>query len=271
MTVPATAQMDATVSIRHLHTRAEFDRCCELEEAVWGGEARDLVPSTVITVIRETGGQVLGAFLENEEMVGFTLGMAALHDSPRGMQPYIHSHMTAVLAEHRDKGIGRLLKLFQRQDALARGIRLVEWTFDPLEMRNAHFNLMRLGVVVRQFRANFYGITTSHLHAGMPTDRLLAEWWIAGSHARRVISGAPPSRHVSAQARRILVPKEMPEWRKSDVPRALAEQTRVREQFLAAFRDGYVVTAIEQLPAGGQYVLEPYGQVREELECESDK
>lgn len=263
------APKEAAVSIRHLSTRAEYERCCELEEAVWGGEARDLVPNTVITVIKETGGQVLGAFLEKEEMVGFTLGMAAVHDSPQGPEAYIHSHMTAVLAEHRDKGIGRMLKLFQRQDALGRGMHLVAWTFDPLEMRNAHFNLMRLGVVVRQFRENFYGITSSHLHAGMPTDRLVAEWWIDSRRVKRVITEEASRRKTSAHAKRIVVPKEIPEWRQSDVPRAIAEQTRVREQFLAALRENYVATAMEKTPQGGQYVLEPYDEIKEELECES--
>jgi len=255
------------VSVRHLSTREEYDRCCALEEAVWGGEGRDLVPSSIFAVVKETGGQVLGAFLDGE-MVGFTLGMAAFHETgPGAPEAYIHSHMTAVLPEHRDKGIGRMLKLFQRQDALARGIRLVEWTFDPLEIRNAHFNLLKLGAVVRKFRPNFYGITSSHLHAGMPTDRLVAEWWIESPRAKRVILEAGPGAPLSPRALRILVPQEMAEWRKQDAARALAEQTRIREQFLAALGKSFVVTGIEQTPQGAQYILEPFDEVRTDLAC----
>lgn len=263
----AGAESAAAVSVRHLSTREEYDRCCELELAVWGGEERDLVPSTIFTVVKETNGQVFGAFLD-DEMVGFTLGMAAWHDSPRGLEPYLHSHMTAVLPEHRDKGIGRMLKLFQRQDALSRGIRLVEWTFDPLEMRNAHFNLMRLGAVVRKFRPNLYGITSSHLHAGMPTDRLVAEWWLDSPHAKRIITEAGPGRPVSKNAVRILVPGEVPEWRKSQVDRAIAEQAKIREQFLKCFREDFVATGIESSEAGRLYVLEPYDEVKDDVKCE---
>lgn len=262
----AKAESAAAVSVRHLSTREEYDRCCEMELAVWGGEERDLVPSTIFTVVKETNGQVFGAFLD-DEMVGFTLGMAAWHDSPRGPQLYLHSHMTAVLAEHRDKGIGRLLKLFQRQDALSRGIRLVEWTFDPLEMRNAYFNLMRLGAVVRKCRPNFYGITSSHLHAGMPTDRLVAEWWLDSPHTKRIITEAVPQ-PVSQNAVRILVPREIPEWRKSQTDRAISEQTKIREQFLQYTGQNFVATGIEQSLEGGRYVLEPYDEVKDDVKCE---
>ena len=281
----AEAENAVAVAVRHLSTLAEYDRACVLEESVWGGEERDLVPSSMFVVIKETGGQVLGAFL-GEEMVGFTLGMAALHEDKRtgAHVPYIHSHMTAVLSEHRDKGIGRLLKLFQRQDALARGIRLVEWTFDPLEMRNAHFNLMRLGAVVRKFHVNFYGITSSHLHAGMPTDRLVAEWWIDSPRAKRVIRSVYEERtkdnaeaqstrrdagkSLSPKAVRIAVPREIAEWRTRDQARAIAEQTRIREQFLDAIAKNFVATAIEQTAGGSQYVLEPYDEVKDDIECE---
>ncbi len=260
-----------SVSVRHLSTREEYDRCCALEEAVWGGEHRDLVPSSIFAVVKETGGQVFGAFLEGE-MVGFTLGMAGIHlpghAGPAGApEPYIHSHMTAVLEEHRDKGIGRLLKLFQRQDAMSRGIRLVEWTFDPLEMRNAYFNLMRLGAVVRKFRVNFYGITSSHLHAGMPTDRLVAEWWLESPRVRRVILEAGAGPAFSPRAVRIAVPNELPQWRQYDLPRAIAEQTRIREEFLAALEKQHVATGIEKSASGWQFVLEPYDEVKDDLAC----
>src|SRR6202043_2078925 len=108
---------------------------------------------------------VLGAF-RGSELVGFTMSIAGW----RARQPFLHSHMTAVLDGFRDRSIGRRLKLFQRKDALARGIALIEWTFDPLITKNAYFNFMKLGAVARRYLPNAYGITTSPLHASIPTD-----------------------------------------------------------------------------------------------------
>ena len=117
------------------------------------------MPSAIFVVAQHTGGQVLGAFApqpsQKSKMVGFTLALAAV----RTRKPFLHSHMTAVLPEYRDRGVGRRLKLFQRQDALKRGIELVEWTFDPLELKNAYFNLALLGAIARRFIPNCYGIT----------------------------------------------------------------------------------------------------------------
>ena len=143
----------AQIRVRHCHGLEEFHACVELQWRVWGGADIDLVPLPLFVLAAETGGQVLGAFAgaaEAGKMVGFTLAIAGAREG----KPYLHSHMTAVLEEHRDRGVGRQLKLFQRQDALDRGIELVEWTFDPLELRNAYFNLVRLGAIVRRLLPN---------------------------------------------------------------------------------------------------------------------
>src|SRR5207248_178956 len=107
---------------------------------------------------------------------------------------YLHSHMTGVLSNCRDRGVGRMLKLFQRDEALSRGIRLIQWTFDPLELRNAHFNLNRLGAICRQYLPNLYGTTTSPLHRGLATDRAAGPiCWLLGATSeilRRVSAGA---------------------------------------------------------------------------------
>ena len=108
-------------------------------------------------------------------MIAFCLAIPGL--KPDG-KPYLHSHMLGVLAEYRNHGVGRQLKLQQRDDALARGIDLIEWTFDPLEIKNAYFNVERLGAIVRRYLRNQYGASSSPLHGGLPTDRLVAEWWI---------------------------------------------------------------------------------------------
>jgi len=136
MTAPIKA---GEIAVRHCHGIEEFKICFALQQTVWGKSDID-IPVPMFAVASETGGQVLGAF-DGDRMVGFTLAIAGWREG----RAFLHSHMTAVLPDYRDRGIGRRLKLFQRDDALARGIILVEWTFDPLEVKNAYFNLMRLG------------------------------------------------------------------------------------------------------------------------------
>src|SRR5207245_11718044 len=91
-------------------------------------------------------------------------------------KPSLDTHMIGAHADYRDRRVCRRLKLLQREEALSRGIRLIQWTFDPLELRNAHFNLNRLGAICREYLPNLYGVTTSPLHRGCATDRLLAAW-----------------------------------------------------------------------------------------------
>ena len=104
--------------------------------------------------------------------------------------------MLGVMKEYRDAGVGRMLKLEQRKDALARGIELMEWTFDPLEIKNAYFNMERLGAIVRRFVLNQYGTTSSKLHAGLPTDRCIAEWWLASPRVAAIARCRTPERRL---------------------------------------------------------------------------
>jgi predicted GNAT superfamily acetyltransferase len=254
----------------------EFQACLEIQKRVWGGEDIEAVPLPIFVVMAKTGGQVLGAFM-GQRMVGFTLALPAFREG----KPFLHSHMTAVVPEFQNRGIGRQLKLTQRQDALERGIDLVEWTFDPLELRNAYFNLMQLGAIVRRFLPNCYGVTTSPLHAGLPTDRLLAEWWLRservearlrppsgwaryGGQARHGWitpgSGQAPTRSYEVVG--IAVPANISELKKSSRSRAEELQTQVREQFQQWLGRGYVVTGIEFTPESGCYLLEPYASAQ---------
>ena len=254
------------VEVRHCHGVAEMELCTEIERAVWGPE--DCLPLPVFVVASETGGQVLGAFLDGK-MIGFTLGLPGFHTTKgEKLRPSIHSHMTAVLGEFRDRGVGRQLKVFQRKDALERGMNLVEWTFDPLEMRNAHFNLMRLGVIVRRFIPNCYGITPSPLHRGLPTDRLLAEWWLDSPRVASLLDGRGPAR-PEGDVKSILVPTRISEWLRHDLARAAEEQARIRGEFQRLFAAGYVTTAIEQTQDGSYYLFDLYERVKEELHADS--
>ncbi len=240
------------IIIRPCHGIEEFEACLRLERAVWKSSDLDVVPIPLFVVASETGGQVLGA-VHGTDLVGFSLAIAGWRDR----KPFLHSHMTAVLDEHRDRGVGRRLKLYQREDALARGIALVEWTFDPLVTKNAYFNFMRLGAIARRYLPNVYGITTSPLHGSLPTDRLVAEWHLRSERVRRVLAGKPPSATLSKKTVRITIPSNLERIRSSMPASARQIQVQVRAEFLTWLGKGYVATGVQPREGAIDYILEP--------------
>ena len=169
---------------------------------------------------------------------------------------YLHSHMTGVVESYRNRGVGRMLKLFQREEALGRGIRRIEWTFDPLETRNAHFNFNRLGAFARKLIANFYGVTTSPLHRGLPTDRLLVEWEL---DSRRVVAAIEDLvRDRGGGAGQDLSAEELEEWKKTGDARLGEVQARMRGEFLGWFAKGYAATGMRFTAGGAEYWLAPW-------------
>ncbi len=240
------------IVIRPCRGIEEFEACVRVERAVWKSSDIDVVPIPLFVVASETGGQVLGAF-HGTDLVGFTLAIAGW----RARKPFLHSHMTAVLDGYRDRGVGRRLKLYQREDALARGIALVEWTFDPLVTKNAYFNFMRLGAIARRYLPNAYGITTSPLHGSLPTDRLVAEWHLRSVRVRCVLAGKQASASTSKKAVRITIPSNLEELRSSEPMQARKIQSDVREDFLKWLGKGYAATAMVPSKGGMDYILEP--------------
>src|SRR5277367_268834 len=240
------------IDVRHCSDLAEYEECVRLQHAVWGDSIT--VASAIFVVAHHTGGQVVGAFHEGK-MAGFTLSLAAV----RAGKPFLHSHMTAVLPEFRDRGVGRRLKLFQRQDALKRGIDLIEWTFDPLELKNARFNFVRLGAVARRIIPNCYGITASPLHGGLPTDRLVAEWWLASERVKSIL--ADDVRPMKVSPERVPLPANLAEMRESDRVAAAQVQTDAREHFQNWFAKGYAVTGLESRDGRTDYLLEPIAAI----------
>ena len=159
---------------------------------------------------------------------------------------YLHSHMLAVRQQYRNRGLGRRMKFYQREDALARGFELMEWTFDPLEIKNAYLNIEKLGAIARRYNVNQYGITSSPLQGGLPTDRLVAEWWLKSKRVEAVLANAPRAK-FDCRAR-IEVPAEIYEWKAGPATRkqALAVQENNREQFSRAFAEGLSVLGYER-------------------------
>ncbi|HEY6129672.1 MAG TPA: hypothetical protein VIW23_15985 [Candidatus Acidoferrum sp.] len=243
--------MTGGIIVRQCGSLDEFHACVALQREIWGEQDLEVEPVSLFIVAAHTGGQVLGAFDDNV-LVGCTLAIAAL----RNGAAYLHSHMTGVRAGYRDRGVGRMLKLFQREEALSRDIRLIEWTFDPLELRNAHFNLNRLGAISRRYLANFYGLTTSPLHHGIATDRLVAEWYLDSPRVIAALNGEPVP-DVSALA--IEIPAELENWlARGDLARVQAVQSNVRGEFSEAFAKNYAALSVRKTASGSAYQLAPW-------------
>lgn len=227
----------------------DFEACVNVQLAVWGYSDGDLIPKRVFIVARAIGGQVIGAF-DGDKLIGFAMALPGYRDG----RCYLHSHMLAVLPEYRNFGLGRRLKLAQRDDALARGINLMEWTFDPLEIRNAHLNIARLGAIVRRYIPNFYGPSTSPLQGGLPTDRLVAEWWLDSPRVRRVLGehSTCQSPDSGAIQEKITVSAAVYGWKADPEQRNLAEslQTNNRLALQTAFARGLAVVGYERSPEG---------------------
>lgn len=236
----------AELTYRACTTVEDFQQCVQVQKAVWNFADVDLMPTRLFVVAEKIGGQNFGAFEPSGRLVGFVLSLPGL----RHGKPYFHSHMLGVLAEYQDRGVGRTLKLMQRSDALERSIRLVEWTFDPLELKNAFFNLERLGVVVRRYVPNHYGTSSSALQAGLPTDRLVAEWWVDTPRVVRVLGGGQRS---SEAALRIEVPPDIGQIKRDDRDRAYEIQQRLGGDLQKAFSEGWVLTGFDKK---GAYLLE---------------
>lgn len=253
MSEPSSVRPSAApiITIRKCTTLAEFHDCVSLQREIWAETDLEVEPATMFVVAANTGGQVLGAF-DGQKLVGYTLAVVGLHDHT----PYLHSHHTGVHADYRDLGVGRRLKLFQREEALSREIRLVEWTFDPLELRNAYFNLNRLGAICRQYRPNLYGVTTSPLHRGLATDRLVAEWHLDSTRVVAAIGGL--IKEPSSAPATIELPAELEQWKLNDPERVRRLQQRVREEFTNWFPRGFAAIGTRATPAGTAYLLAPW-------------
>jgi predicted GNAT superfamily acetyltransferase len=247
----AFSKQRSTIAVRPIAAVEEMKLGVELQKQIWGYSPLDTVPEQLFVVAQESGGHVLVAF-DGDKPVGFALAYAGVHHG----KAHLHSHMVGVIPEYQNRGVGRILKLAQRDDAIARGIHLIEWTFDPLQIKNAFFNISRLGGIIRRYIPNCYGRTSSPLHGGLPTDRLVAEWWVASPRVAAILKGAAPQ--ISAGAVRISMPASIRQLVADDPATAESIQTTVREQFEQNFRDRRAAVAFEFDTLQANYVLEPY-------------
>jgi predicted GNAT superfamily acetyltransferase len=247
----ATAPIAERVVVRRCYTIDEMKACVALQQDVWNFSDAELVPLRMFVVADKVGGQVIGAF-EGDQLISFILAVPGA----RSGRPYLHSHMLAVREAYRNAGLGRRMKLAQRDDALARGFELIEWTFDPLEIKNAYLNLEKLGALARRYNINQYGITSSPLQGGLPTDRLVAEWWLRSRRVQTLLeTGKRPPVQPEVS---ISVPAQIYDWKASPTDRARAAevQARNREQFLRAFAKELTLLGFERDARGnGTFLL----------------
>jgi predicted GNAT superfamily acetyltransferase len=234
-------RIEPLVKLEHL------DAAVALQRVVWGYTDVEVDSRALMVVASRFAGQMLGAF-DEEKLIGMALSFGVVS----GSKPRLHSHRVGILPEYQNRGLGRMLKLAQREEALRQGIDTIQWTFDPLQQRNAYFNIELLGGIARRYIPNLYGVTTSPLHGGLPTDRLLIEWDLESPHVIQTLAGGRrdhPRVHPG-DCRRIAVP---------DVAAARKEpqlQQRLREQFLELLGEGYVVTAFDKNAEHPSFLLE---------------
>jgi predicted GNAT superfamily acetyltransferase len=227
--------------IRPITDLQELEKCIELQQESWGLADIDIIPLRMLVTQNRVGGLVLGAF-EGDRLIGYLNAMPGIRDA----KPYWYSQMLAVAQEFRNHGIGRSLKLAQRDHARRMGVHLIEWTFDPLEAKNAYFNIEKLGVIVRRYYVNLYGATASEVQKGLESDRLIAEWWIDKTRIP-----------VEAAARRVSIPSDIQGLKVQNLKFAQEIQLRVRDQFLKNFQDDLFVAGFQRGNEWSEYLFIP--------------
>jgi predicted GNAT superfamily acetyltransferase len=237
------------IEVGVLSTQDEFRQAVALQKTIWGFDDIDVLPVRLFVVANKIGGMSFGAFIEGR-MVGFCLAIPGLKPGAKG---FLHSHMLGVLPEYNNLGLGRAMKLAQCAESRARGIELIEWTFDPLEIKNAYFNIEKLGAIVRRYVPNQYGMTTSVLHGGLPTDRCTAEWWIDSERARAAIDGRPMNRPAIEAT--VQVPTAIADLRRTDPALAREIQKEIGERLQKLFEMGLAAVGFERSEDAGSYLL----------------
>ena len=233
------------IEIRSCKGMEELEACVRLETETWGYDETEVIPRKTFLLAQMIGGQVIGAFDRSQgtdgsaHLVGFAMSLPGIHEAEGRAMPYLHSHMLAVREDYRNRGVGAQLKRAQRDEALRRGIRHMEWTFDPLEIKNAFLNIHRLGAFSRSYRPNFYGVSSSRLQGGLPTDRLLAEWELDSPRVQAFLHGRSAARQAIDES--IMIPASIEMWKANDRERALAVQNQIRGRFQGAFERGLAV------------------------------
>jgi predicted GNAT superfamily acetyltransferase len=246
--------MEETI-IRECTTIEEFDGCVYLQREAFGLRDLELSPRRHLIVSRQAGGWTLGAFA-GDRMVGFVHTLAGVRPNN---EIFSYSHVMAVAKDYQNKGVGARLKWAQRERALAEGREFIKWTWDPMQSRNAHFNLNRLGVTVDSYIDNFYGVdynsdASLEEQPGLPSDRLFARWDLSSERVNALASGSAVQ-HEGNSVGAVAIPSEWNALVKNDPQRAREEQARVRAEFKKAFAEKLICAGFERGTEQSRYLL----------------
>jgi predicted GNAT superfamily acetyltransferase len=249
------------IELRALSSTADFAACVELQLATWGRSFAEAVPGSILKICQKVGGVAAGAFAREGQLLGFVFGLTGV----RGGRLVHWSHMLAVAPGARDLGLGTRLKLFQRDLLRGLGVGSVLWTYDPLEARNAHLNLNRLGAEVVEYVEDMYaGEMGSDLASGIGTDRFIVDWRIAGERSRHeaaaggggegtIVSLESLTAPLPATSRvRVEVPASIQDVKAERPAEAAAWRAVTRRAFEHYLAAGYRVTAFHRDGAAGR-------------------
>jgi predicted GNAT superfamily acetyltransferase len=241
---------EPAVTIRECASVEDFQQCIDLERAVWKDDDIGIMPIRLYMISRACNAPTIGAFESSGRLLGFVHTMIAQID---GHIAY-HSHLAAVLEDMRHKDIGFRMKLAQRRHAIENGVSLIFWTFDPLQSRNAHLNINKLGAIVRRYEVNYYGEGLSTVFdSEVPSDRIFAEWWVSSPHVESVLGGNRP--RIEGEAEAVLIPEDINSLRAQSVEELLKWRLRVREDFSAKVGMGLIARGFERLDGTSKYLL----------------
>lgn len=240
------------IEIRECVTFEDLSACVQLQRDVFGLPDIEISPVRHLIVTKHAGGFSLGAFVENE-LVGFVLSVSAVLHGEKAF----YSHMTAVRQDFQSFGIGAKLKWAQREKALEKGVKFIKWTFQPVQARNAFFNLEKLGAIIKHYEPNFYGTDYSTSHGqdgklGLDSDRHFAEWHL---ESEKVVALSKGEKFIeTAEVKQTIeIPKNWNELVKTDIKTAINEQNRIKNEFQTAFSNGLVAKGFDRETA--KYLL----------------
>jgi predicted GNAT superfamily acetyltransferase len=242
------------IEIREVWEVDELAECVALQRAVFALPEIEISPVRHFVVTTRAGGFTLGAFVENK-LIGFVLSVPAF----LGNNKFFYSHMTAVGPAFQSYGIGGRLKWAQREKALEKGVGFIKWTFQPVQARNAFFNLEKLGAVVREYQPNFYGTDYSTSHEqdgkhGLDSDRLFAEWHLESEKVVALSKGESFAERAEVK-KTIEIPNDWNALVKENPRKAIVEQTRIKNEFQAAFAEGLIGRSFERSETNPKFLL----------------
>ncbi len=265
----------ADIDIRLIENPEDMVAVEELQRFVWPGNETEIVPVHILRAVSNNGGILIGAY-DNEQLVGFVFGFPGLDETSENPRPKHASHMAGIHLDYRDRGLGFRLKRAQWQMVRSQGLDRIIWTYDPLESRNANFNIFKLGAICNTYITEYYGEMRDGLNVGIPSDRFKVDWWVnttrvenrlreesrhrlgldhftsAGAlvvnpavYSNDIVAPAPysaPHPNYPVSLLLVEIPSNIQTIKESAPDIALAWRLQTREIFESLFANGYIVT-----------------------------